>query len=171
MNNELHSPTNEAIQKLEEAKKQADKNDTMAKAVLDQLIKRVEDSEALAADILQEHKTWTECRDYIVAEAKKRAHKSGGGNMACIEDRIVYEWAEDYFHKDDKKEEEAAAKKKAEADARRNKAKEVKQLPSQKAGTYAKKEKTEKQESTEPEEKSKNDGMTGQMDIFSMLGI
>lgn len=165
MNNELHSPTNDAIKKLEEAKKQADKSDSMARAVLEQLIIRAGESEALAEDIMQEHKTWTKCRDYIVAKAKKRAHKSGGGNMACIEDRKVYEWAEDYFHKDDKKEEEAAAKKKAEADARRKKSQEVKQLPSQKAGTYSRPEK--KEEKPEP----KKEAMNGQLDIFSMLGM
>ena len=171
MNNELHSPTNDAIKKLEDAKAKANKGDTLAQAVLDQMIKRAGESEALASDIMQEHKTWDKCRKYIFEKARSKATNNGGGNSACVEDHIVYEWAEDYFHKDDKAEEEAAAKKKAAEDARRKKQNEARQASAPKAGTAAKAEKKEtKPEPPAPKPEPKKE-LDGQMDLFSMLGI
>ena len=67
------------------------------KTVIDHLIKRVAEDEGLAADILKESKTWDGCWKYITERAKKKAEKG----CACIEDKQVYEWAEDYFRAKD----------------------------------------------------------------------
>ncbi len=57
----------------------------------------------LAEDVLQEHKTWEKCQNYIIGQARKMA---AGKSSIGVKDETVYEWAEDYFHKDDKAEEE-----------------------------------------------------------------
>ncbi len=87
---------------------------------------------------------------------------------------MVYEWAEDYYHKDDKAEEEkkamkAAERKKKEAE-RKEKAAEKKTLALQEADIYVKKEKTS-DKPAEPKQQKNSKDMDGQMDLFSMMGI
>ena len=49
---------------------------------------------------MQEEKTWKKCFDYIVEQARKQSN----GRSTAVEDRVVYEWAEDYYHKEEKQE-------------------------------------------------------------------
>ena len=46
------------------------------------------------------------CYQYINEQARKQAK----GNSCAVRDDVVYEWAEDYYHKDDKAEEEEKTK-------------------------------------------------------------
>lgn len=161
----------DARKKLEEELKKA-KNNDFAEPIIGNLIKRIEESESLAADIMQEHKTWEKCFDYIYAQAKKQSK----GNCAAVRDDVVYEWAEDYYHKDDKKEEEEKAKKEAKRkkkkEERKKKEATVKEDKTRKKDEPVQDSKTDikKEEKLKPEAK-KNDAY-GQMDIFSfMAGI
>ena len=49
---------------------------------------------------MQEGKTWNKCFSYIVEQARKQSN----GRSAAVEDQVVYEWAEDYYHKYEKPE-------------------------------------------------------------------
>ena len=162
-----------ACDKLREELKKAD-DKQFADPVIGYLLNRCGEDNGLAQDVMQEHKTWEKCLQYIFDQARKQAK----GNHAAVRDDVVYEWAEDYYHKDDKAEEEKKAKQAAEAKARREKAaanrkdSEKKQLASQKAGTYTKKEKTEDKSEKGPVKSKKNSKeMEGQMDLFSMMGM
>ena len=98
-----------AKEKLEKEMK-ADKDKTFAEPVIGYLLKRCEDDLGLAQDVVQEHKTWKKCLDYIYGQARKQATE----NRAVVRNDVVYEWAEDYYHKDDKAEEEKKAREAAE---------------------------------------------------------
>lgn len=98
-----------AVTKLQEELKKA-KDKAFADPVIKHLIERCEESESLASDICQDHKTWEKCYKYIYEQARKRAK----GSSCAVRDDVVYEWAEDYFHKDDKAEEDKKAKEAAE---------------------------------------------------------
>ena len=88
-----------AREKLEaEKKKAAQKN--FADPVIAYLLKRCEEDQGLAEDVMQEGKTWDKCFKYIVGQARKQSY----GRAAAVEDSVVYEWAEDYYHKEDKPE-------------------------------------------------------------------
>ena len=143
-----------AKEKLEKEMK-ADKDKTFAEPVIGYLLKRCEDDLGLAQDVVQEHKTWKKCLDYIYEQARKQATE----NRAVIRNDVVYEWAEDYYHKDDKAEEEKKARETAE---RKKKQKE-----------RAKKAKAEPQktESPKPKPKKNSKDMDGQLDMFSMMGM
>ena len=131
----------------EEARKKLDRElgsdkAPYAKIIIEYLKKRVGESESLAQDVMQEHKTWKRCWKYIYSKASKEPRK---GNCAAIEDKVVFEWAEDFYRCDDKALAEA---EKAEVQAKEKKAKAVK--PTKKAP--AKKETTAKaKKAKEPE--------------------
>ena len=155
-----------AKKKLEKEMK-ADKDKTFAEPVIGYLLKRCEDDLGLAQDVVQEHKTWKKCFDYIYSQARKQIKE----NCAAVRDDVVYEWAEDYYHRDDKAEEEKKAKKEAERKAKQKKAAEerkdkAKEKPAKTAPTLQKKEDM-------PKEKPKRSGrdMDGQLDMFSMMGM
>lgn len=153
-----------AVTKLqEELKKSKDK--AFADPVIKHLIERCEESESLASDICQDHKTWEKCYKYIYEQARKQAK----GGSCAVRDDVVYEWAEDYYHKDDKAEEDKKAKEAAER----------KKKQDAKAKTDSEKKKTskpaaepeKKTEAPKPAPKSKrnNKDMDGQLDMFSFL--
>ena len=98
-----------AVTKLQEELKKA-KDKSFADPIIKHLIERCRESESLASDVCQDHKTWEKCYKYIYEQARKQAK----GSSCAVRDDVVYEWAEDYYHKDDKAEEEkkAAAEKK-----------------------------------------------------------
>lgn len=160
-----------AVQKLEKERTDA-KNKAFADPIIDYLVKRCEEDSGMVEDVLQEHKTWQKCFEYISKEAKKQA----SGNCAAVRDSVVYEWAEDYYHKDDKAEEEKRAKeaeeriKKAREDAK-NKKKSGK--PEKK--TVKKQEDPKIKGNQQPKEQAnhtpKGNVMDGQMDLFSMMGM
>lgn len=161
-----------AVTKLQEELKKA-KDKAFADPVIKHLIERCEESESLASDICQDHKTWEKCYKYIYEQARKQAK----GSSCAVRDDVVYEWAEDYYHKDDKAEEEKkarekkqkeeskkldAAAKRAQEKAKKNK-KEEKATEKKPAVTEPKK--TEKKEAP----KKKSNELEGQMDLFSMM--
>ncbi len=153
-----------AKEKLEEEMK-ADKDKTFAEPVIGYLLKRCEDDLGLAQDVVQEHKSWKKCFDYIYAQARKQAT----GNRAAVRDDVVYEWAEDYYHKDDKAEEEKKAREAAE---RKKKQEERKKADKKKPKPVAKKDNKAKEKTVEPPSPKKNlKEMDGQLDMFSMMGM
>ena len=96
-----------AVTKLQEELKKA-KDKSFADPIIKHLIERCRESESLASDVCQDHKTWEKCYKYIYEQARKQAK---GSSCAGLDD-VVYEWAEDYYHKDDKAEEEKEAREK-----------------------------------------------------------
>lgn len=160
-----------AKEKLEKEMK-ADKDKTFAESVIGYLLKRCEEDLGLAQDVVQEHKTWKKCFDYIYEQARKQAK----GNKAAVRDDVVYEWAEDYYHKDDKAEEEKKAKEAAERkkkeEERKKKAAEQKKADKKNPKQAAKKEDKAEEKTVEPPKPKKNQKeMDGQMDLFSMIGM
>lgn len=176
-----------AKQKLEKELRDA-KDKDFADPVIKHLLERIEESESLAADICQDHKTWNKCFDYIYGQAKKQAKNA---RSTAVRDDVVYEWAEDYFRLDDKAEQEKKAKEAAERE-KKHKEHEKKQKEEQKkriegmkkreaakAGNEAKdskpavtQEKTETSKTKpEPKPKKNNKDMDGQMDLFTMMGL
>lgn len=147
-----------AKEKLEKEMK-ADKNKAFAEPVIGYLLKRCEEDEGLAQDVVQEHKTWKKCFDYIYEQARKQAK----GNRAAVRDDVVYEWAEDYYHKDDKAEEEKKAKKAAERKKKQEERMKKAKAKSGKSETQKPKE--------EPTPKKNSKEMDGQLDMFSMMGM
>ena len=157
----------------------AAKDKLFADPIISYLLKRCEEDEGMAEDVAQEHKTWQKCFDYIYRQARQQAH----GNCAAVRDDVVYEWAEDYYHKDDKAEEEKKAKKAAEDKAKKTateKAKKVKSATGRKAtkakGNVEKTEKVSVPPKAEapkvpPKLKKNSKEMDGQMDLFSMMGM
>lgn len=167
-----------AKEKLEKERESA-KDSTFADPIIEYLLKRCNEDEGMAEDVVQEHKTWQKCFDYIYRQARQRAQ----GNCAAVRDDVVYEWAEDYYHKDDKAEEERRAKKAAEDKAQKTateKAKKVKSATERKtAKAKGNTEKTEKVSGSlkaeapkaPPKPKKSPKEMDGQMDLFSMMGV
>ena len=156
-----------AKEKLEKEMK-ADKDKTFAEPVIGYLLKRCEEDEGLAQDVVQEHKTWDKCYVYIYEQARKQAT----GNRAAVRDDVVYEWAEDYYHKDDKAEEAEKAKKEAEAKAKRKKAAD-KSKPAKPSADMNKAKVPVKEEKSKehPSPKKSGKDMEGQLDMFSMMGM
>ena len=193
----IPAPTEEEIRKAEEenakpvkqrAKEKLEKELQSAKdkgfadPVIKYLLERLEQSDSFAADICQPHKTWDKCNEYIYKQAEKQAT---GGRCAVRSD-IVFEWAEDYYHKDDKAEE---AKKAEEQRKKQEKAKtpEKKKVPEKTAtkkpgkSEKADAKKPEKKKpvdkapvekpKAEPKHKKSGNDMEGQMNLFSMMGM
>ncbi len=160
-----------AKEKLEKEMK-ADKDKTFAEPVIGYLLKRCKDDLGLAQDVVQEHKSWKKCFDYIYEEARKQAT----GNRAAVRDDVVYEWAEDYYHKDDKAEEEKkareAAERKKKQEERKKKVAERKKADKKKPKPAVKKEDKAKEKTVElPSPKKNPKEMDGQLDMFSMMGM
>ena len=155
-----------AKEKLEaEKKKAAQKN--FADPVIDYLMKRCKEDQGLAEDVMQEGKTWNKCFSYIVEQARKQSN----GRSTAVEDQVVYEWAEDYYHKDDKAEEDKKAK---EAAKRKKKQDKKAKTDSEKKATSkpaTEPEKKTEAPKSEPKPKRNNKDMDGQLDIFSLLGM
>lgn len=86
-------------EKLEAEKKKATQKN-FADPVITYLMKRCEEDQGLAEDVMQEGKTWNKCFSYIVEQARKQSN----GRSTAVEDQVVYEWAEDYYHKYEKQE-------------------------------------------------------------------
>lgn len=160
-----------AKEKLEKELKEA-KDKNFAEPIIAYLLKRCEEDKGLAQDVVQEHKTWKKCFDYIYEKARKQAK----GNYAAVRDDVVYEWAEDYYHRDDKAEEEKKAKEAAERkkkeEERKKKAVEQKKADKKETKQAAKKEDKAEETAPEPPKPKKNPKeIDGQMDMFSMMGM
>ncbi len=163
-----------AVTKLQEELKKAKEKD-FAEPVIEYLIERCKESESLAANICQSHKTWDKCYDYIYEQAKKKL----SGKSGPIRYDMVYEWAEDYYRLDDKALEEKKAKEEAE---RKKKAAEKKKQDTEKRKTTSEKSpKSGRVEEKKPvvsnsqrevqKQKPKKNELDGQMDMFSLMGM
>lgn len=173
-----------AVTKLQEELKKA-KDKSFADPIIKHLIERCRESESLASDVCQDHKTWEKCYKYIYEQARKQAK----GSSCAVRDDVVYEWAEDYYHRDDKALEEKKAveakerekkqkadqqkrldgmKKRAEKKAKTaGKDKAAKEAPKPEAKADKPKKEPEKKE---PPKKRSNE-LEGQMNLFSMMGL
>lgn len=69
------------------------------------MIRRCKEDAGFAQDVLTASRTWNSCFGYI----KDKARKEASAGVACIEDRIVYEWAEDYIRTGEEKEPQKAS--------------------------------------------------------------
>ena len=191
-NNNVELSTNEekyvgvdgAISKLQEELKKAELKE-FAEPIIGYLVDRCKESESLAADICQIHKTWKKCYEFIVEKARKKLNSKPG----LVRSDVVFEWAEDYYHKDDKAEEEKkakeAAKKKEKAKkadiSKENKARKdydstlKRGIDNHKLNKEEIEERTVKAkkeaQKTKTQPKKNNKDMDGQMDFFSMMGM
>lgn len=163
-----------AREKLEaEKKKAAQKN--FADPVIAYLLKRCEEDQGLAEDVMQDSKTWSKCFNYIVEQARKQSN----GRSTAVEDRVVYEWAEDYYHKYEKPEtakkekgKKPATTKKTEAPAKKV-AETKKDIQKPKDDTKisekpVKKDAASKQRKAE-KTSTKSSELSGQMSLFDLL--
>ena len=147
-----------AREKLEKELKEAE-DKAFADPVIGYLLGRCAEDDGLAQDVAQGHKTWGKCLNYIYEKAREQAV----GNKAVVRNDVVYEWAEDYYHKDDKAEGE---KKSREATERKR---EQEEKAKREEPTPSKEEMPKPKEEPKPKKSSKD--MDGQMDMFSMMGI
>lgn len=161
-----------AEEKLEKERKAA-KDKAFAGSVISHLIKRCREDAGLAQDVMQGHKTWGKCLRHIRAKAMGQAV----GGHAYVPDEVVYEWAEDYYRRDDKAEEEGKARKAAEREERLRKAavaRPEEATAGQGAGEKAPAP-TAPEGGAGPERKAgaKKNGkdVEGQLDLFSMIGM
>jgi membrane carboxypeptidase/penicillin-binding protein len=69
--------------------------------------RRMKESKAFCEDLLQPEKSYTTCGKIVKDKARKQAQNG----MACIEDMTVFEWIEDYIHRDEAKAAEEEKKK------------------------------------------------------------
>lgn len=163
-----------AKEKLEAEKKKATQKN-FAEPIIAYLLKRCEEDQGLAEDVMQEGKTWNKCFNYIVEQARKQSN----GRSTAVEDQVVYEWAEDYYHKYEKpetakkeKDKKPATTKKTEAPAK--KVTEIKKDIQETKDDSKVSEKPEKKDATSKQRKTektstKSSGLNGQMSLFDLL--
>ena len=163
-----------AKEKLEAEKKEATQKN-FADPIITYLIKRCEEDQGLAKDVMQEGKTWSKCFNYIVEQARKQSN----GRSTAVEDRVVYEWAEDYYHKYEKPEtakkekgKKPAPTKKTEAPAK--KVAETKKDIQETKDDSKVSEKTVKKDAASKQRKAeknstKSSELSGQMSLFDLL--
>lgn len=198
-NKPKYSGIDGAVAKLNDFLKHVKANDkAFSEKLIGYLIARVKESESLAEDICQEHKTWDKCMSFLYSRAQKINTQKN--QMIAVNDEDVVEWVEDYFHKDDKAEEEEKAKaaKKAKEDSKKCDEIAAKAKARAKAKTSAKPDKNKaradydttlkantdnhklsakeiaerKAEEEKKSKKAKKSGdIDGQMDIFSFMGM
>ncbi len=163
-----------AKEKLEAEKKKATQKN-FAESIIAYLLKRCEEDQGLAEDVMQEGKTWNKCFNYIVEQARKQSN----GRSTAVEDRVVYEWAEDYYHKYEKpetakkeKDKKPATTKKTEAPAK--KVTEIKKDIQETKNDSKVSEKPEKKDAASKQRKTektstKSSGLNGQISLFDLL--
>ena len=163
-----------AKEKLEAEKKKATQKN-FADPIIAYLLKRCEEDQGFAEDVMQEGKTWSKCFNYIIEQARKQSN----GRSAYVEDSVVYEWAEDYYHKYEKPEpvkkekgKKPATTKKAEASTKKvaENRKDVQKTKddSKVSEKPEKKDAASKQQKTE-KTSTKSSGLNGQMSLFDLL--
>lgn len=163
-----------AREKLEAEKKKAIQKN-FADPVITYLMKRCEEDQGLAEDVMQEGKTWNKCFSYIVEQARKQSN----GRSTAVEDQVVYEWAEDYYHKYEKpetakkeKDKKPATTKKTEAPTKKvtETKKDVQKTKddSKASEKPVKKDAASKQRKTE-KISTKSSELSGQMSLFDLL--
>ena len=163
-----------AKEKLDAEKKKATQKN-FAEPIIAYLLKRCEEDQGLAEDVMQEGKTWNKCFNYIVEQARKQSN----GRSTAVEDQVVYEWAEDYYHKYEKpetakkeKDKKPATTKKTEAPAK--KVTEIKKDIQETKNDSKVSEKPEKKDAAPKQRKTektstKSSGLNGQISLFDLL--
>ena len=163
-----------AKEKLEAEKKKATQKN-FADPIITYLLKRCEEDQGLAEDVMQEGKTWNKCFNYIVEQARKQSN----GRSTAVEDRVVYEWAEDYYHKYEKpetakkeKDKKPATTKKTEAPAK--KVTKIKKDTQETKDDSKASEKPEKKDAASKQRKTektstKSSELSGQISLFDLL--
>lgn len=163
-----------AKEKLEAEKKKATQKN-FADPIIAYLLKRCEEDQGLAEDVMQEGKTWNKCFNYIVEQARKQSND----RSTAVEDRVVYEWAEDYYHKYEKPETAKKEKGKKPATTKKTKAPakkvtEIKKDIQETKDDSKVSEKPEKKDAASKQQKTektstKSSGLNGQMSLFDLL--
>lgn len=150
-------------------------DESITSETIDYLMKRCEDDQGLAEDVIQDNKTWYKCLEYIIDQVKK---KSGGASTA-VKHCVVYEYAEDYYHKEEKtetakkeKDKKPATTKKTEAPAK--KVTEIKKDIQETKNDSKVSEKPEKKDAASKQRKTektstKSSGLNGQISLFDLL--
>lgn len=154
-----------AKEKLEAEKKKATQKN-FADPIIAYLLKRCEEDQGLAEDVMQEGKTWNKCFNYIVEQARKQSN----GRSTAVEDQVVYEWAEDYYHKYENR--KPPKRKKTEAPAK--KVTEIKKDIQETKNDSKVSEKPEKKDAASKQRKTektstKSSGLNGQISLFDLL--
>ena len=183
------SKSKEEIEAAEAEKKKATQK-IFADPVITYLMKRCEEDQGLAEDVMQEGKTWNKCFSYIVEQARKQSN----GRSTAVEGRVVFEWAEDYYHKYEKLETAKKEKGKKPATTKKTEVPTEKttekvnpstekstekrpenetKLQEPKGNTQVsekpvKKDTASKQRKTE-KSSTKSSGLSGQMSLFDLL--
>ncbi|MCU7380481.1 PcfK-like family protein [Clostridiales Family XIII bacterium ASD5510] len=126
--------------------------------------------------VIQEHKTWKKCYDFMMKKARAMAAK--GSNGLLVEGETILEWIDEYYQKDDKEEaeaekklkEKATEKKKKQADKPAQNAKEKQEALGkwlvEKSKTKPEEKKKENQEPEKPES-----NVDEQIDMFSVFNV
>ena len=163
-----------AKEKLEAEKKKATQKN-FADPIIAYLLKRCEEDQGFAEDVMQEGKTWNKCFNYIVEQARKQSN----GRSTAVEDQVVYEWAEDYYHKYEKPETAKKEKDKKPATTKKTgvpakKVTEIKKDIQETKDDSKVSEKPEKKDVASKQRKTektstKSGGLNGQMSLFDLL--
>ena len=150
-------------------------DESITSETIDYLMKRCEDDQGLAEDVIQDNKTWYKCLEYIIDQVKK---KSGGASTA-VKHCVVYEYAEDYYHKEEKTETAKKEKGKKPATTKKTEAPDKKVTEIKKDIQETKddskvSEKPEKKDAASKQRKTektstKSSGLNGQMSLFDLL--
>ena len=159
----------EAEEEYKEAKNEEE--EALTKALMEQIIKYVTEKCETDPDynalVIQEHKTWERCYQFMSEKAQKMAPTRRRGML--VEGSTIFAWMDEYYQADDLAEVEAeieAEKKRAESIKRVEKLeKELKAknaAKGKKAAPEAKKKQT-------PKAKKNSKDIEGQMDMFSMM--
>lgn len=164
----------EEIEAAEAEKKKATQKN-FAEPIITYLMKRCEEDQGLAEDVMQEGKTWSKCFNYIVEQARKQSN----GRSTAVEDRVVYEWAEDYYHKYEKPETAKKEKSKKPATTKKTEAPTKKVTETKKDVRKTKddskvSEKPVKKDAASKQRKAektstKSSELSGQMSLFDLL--
>lgn len=158
-----------AMEKLEAEKGKATQKG-FAEPIITYLVGRCEEDPGFAEDLMQEDKTWNKCFEYIVSQAKKQST----GRCAAVEDRVVYEWAEDYYRA--KTKEKVAGKPKTavseplkQDEHLDTENKKSDRIPDKTASENKKPTKKVAVSKPKKEKNAKSSGLSGQMSLFDFL--
>ena len=175
---ENEKPVKQKAREKLEAEKEKATQKNFADPVITYLMKRCEEDQGLAEDVMQEGKTWSKCFNYIVEQARKQSN----GISVAVEYQVVYEWAEDYYHKYEKPEPVKKEKGKKPVTTKKpvtptkttekitdneKKSQETKDKP-QISEKPVKKDAASKQRKTE-RTSTKSSELSGQMSLFDLL--
>jgi hypothetical protein len=154
-----------AKQKLEQELKES-RNKGFAEPIINYLQMRIQESDALASDICQAHKSCGRCLSYIYEKAREEL----SGKNGAIRDDVVYEWAEDYYHKDDNEEVEKEFKE-SEGKAKKIEPIQKEEPKANNLGSEKPNKKVKKDSKPASAGKKKIENVDGQLDMFSLWRI